>query len=111
MNLQLENKIALITASTGGIGLAIARSLAEENAIVIINGRSEVNVNAAISQLRAVVPKGKFEPLVADNATLEGTKSTITAYPEIDILVNNLGVYEPVGFFDETDEDWLNFLR
>lgn len=111
MNLQLDNKIALVTASTGGIGLAIAQSLAQENAIVIINGRSEVNVNAAISQLKTAVPNGKFEPLVTDNATLQGTKLTIAAYPEIDILVNNLGVYEAVGFFDESDGDWFNFFE
>jgi 3-oxoacyl-[acyl-carrier protein] reductase len=111
MNLQLDNKVALVTASTGGIGFAIAHSLAQENAIVIINGRSEVNVHTAISQLKAAVPNGKFEPLVTDNATLEGTKLTITAYPEIDILVNNLGIYEAVGFFDESDEDWLKIFE
>lgn len=111
MNLQLDNKVVLVTASTGGIGLAMARSLAQENAIVIVNGRSEVNVNAAISQLKSDVPNGKFERLVADNATLAGTNLTIAAFPEIDVLVNNLGIYEAVGFFDESDDDWFRLFE
>ncbi|CDZ78445.1 Putative ketoacyl reductase [Legionella massiliensis] len=111
MNLQLDNKLALVTASTGGIGFEIARSLAQENAIVIVNGRTEENVSKAISQLKTAVPNGKFERLVADNSVLEGSKLAIAIYPEIDILVNNLGIYEAVGFFDETDEDWQRLFE
>ncbi len=111
MDLQLDNKLALITASTGGIGLEIARSLAREKAIVIVNGRTEEGVENAITQLKATVPHGTFEPLVADNSTLKGTKLSIAAFHEVDILINNLGIYEAVGFFDEKDEDWLRLFE
>jgi 3-oxoacyl-[acyl-carrier protein] reductase len=111
MDLQLDNKLALVTASTGGIGLEIARALAKEHATVIINGRSEKNVHATIAALQKEIPLGKFKPLVADNACAEGTQLTIKTFPHVDILVNNLGIYEAVGFFDETDEDWLRFFE
>lgn len=111
MDLQLTDKLALVTASSGGIGRQIARTLAAEGARVIINGRSESSVNEAISLISKDLPNAKLEPLVADNGTLEGTETTIRKIPEIDILVNNLGIYEPVGFFDETDESWLRLFE
>lgn len=111
MNLQLTGKIALVTASSGGIGLEIARSLAAEGATVIINGRSPSSVGQAIEKLRADLPDAKLLPLAADNSTAEGTEATIAAFPQIDILVNNLGIYEAVGFFDETDESWLRLFE
>ena len=104
MDLQLTGKLALVTASSGGIGLEIARSLAREGATVIINGRSPASVEQAMAKLRQELPDAKLEALAADNATAEGTEATIAAFPEVDILVNNLGIYEAVGFFDETDE-------
>ncbi len=103
MDLQLRNKLALVTASSGGIGLAIAETLAAEGARVIINGRSEGTVSSAIAQLGNNLPEARFLPLAADNGTAEGTAKTIGAFPEVDILVNNLGIYEAVGFFDEKD--------
>ncbi|RRJ94381.1 SDR family oxidoreductase [Opitutaceae bacterium TAV4] len=111
MDLQLANKLALVTASTGGIGLAIARALAREGARVIINGRSAASVDAAITTIHADVPGAALEPLVADNGTADGTAQTITQFPDTDILINNLGIYEPVGFFDETDADWLRIFE
>ena len=111
MDLQLSDKLALVTASSGGIGREIARTLAAEGARVIVNGRSESSVREAISLIRRDVPEARLETLVADNGTLDGTETTIRMIPEIDILVNNLGIYEPVGFFDETDESWLRLFE
>lgn len=111
MNLQLTGKLALVTASSGGIGLEIARSLAREGATVIINGRSAASVDQAIAELKKELPDADLKALAADNGTAEGTEATIAAFPEIDILVNNLGIYEAVGFFDETDESWQRLFE
>lgn len=111
MNLQLNDKTALVTASSGGIGQAIATSLAREGATVIINGRSPAAVDKAIQEIKAEFPEAKLLPLAADNGTAEGCAATIAAYPDVDILVNNLGIYEAVGFFDETDEAWQKLFE
>jgi 3-oxoacyl-[acyl-carrier protein] reductase len=111
MNLKLDNQLALVTASSGGIGLEIARSLAGEGARVIINGRSASSVDNAVASIRKDLPNAKVEKLVADNSGLEGTQRSIAQFPEVDILVNNLGIYEPVGFFEETDEAWLRLFE
>lgn len=104
MNLELDGKTALVTASSGGIGLEIARSLAAEGATVVMNGRTEAAVKHALADLS--LPDAQCIPLVADNGTEEGCAVTCAQIPEVDILVNNLGIYEAVGFFDETDEAW-----
>lgn len=111
MDLQLDNKLALVTASTGGIGKEIAACLARERATVIINGRTATSVEAAAADIRAHVPGAKLESLVADNGTAAGAAETIRRFPEVDILVNNLGIYEAVGFFEETDEAWLRLFE
>jgi 3-oxoacyl-[acyl-carrier protein] reductase len=106
MKLDLSGKTALVTASSGGIGLEIARSLAAEGAKVVINGRAQRSVEEAVSDVRAGLPNAELIPLVADNGTAAGCDETISRLPEVDILVNNLGIYEAVGFFDESDEAW-----
>jgi 3-oxoacyl-[acyl-carrier protein] reductase len=106
MNLDLNEKTALVTGSSGGIGLEIARSLAAEGAKVIINGRTQMNVEKAIADVRVGLPNAELVALVADNGNTAGCDKTISLFPEVDILVNNLGIYEVVGFFDETDEAW-----
>jgi 3-oxoacyl-[acyl-carrier protein] reductase len=111
MNLKLEDKLALVTASSGGIGLNIASSLAAEGTRVIINGRTEAAVASAAQKILAAVPDAKLERLAADNGTAEGCARTLTAFPEVDILVNNLGIYEAVGFFEESDEDWRRLFE
>jgi 3-oxoacyl-[acyl-carrier protein] reductase len=111
MDLQLDGKLALVTASSGGIGFEIARSLAAEGARVILNGRSESTVADAVGRLREMIPTARLESLVADNGTAQGCEATLRAFPEVDILVNNLGIYEAVGFFDETDEAWLRLFE
>lgn len=111
MNLELQDKTALVTASSAGIGLEIARSLAAEGAQVIINGRSQDRVNEACADIRAQQPDAKLLELVSDNSTADGCNRTFAEFPEVDILVNNLGIYEAVGFFDETDEDWQRLFE
>jgi 3-oxoacyl-[acyl-carrier protein] reductase len=111
MNFDLANKVALVTASSGGIGLEIARSLAAEGARVVINGRTQASVDKAIADIRAGLPKADLVPLATDNGTAEGCAATIAAIPSVDILVNNLGIYEAVGFFEETDADWQRLFE
>ena len=111
MDLKLENKLALVTASTGGIGKEIAESLAREGAIVIVNGRTAASVDAATGDIRSRLPDAKLESLAADNGTAAGTEVTIRRFPQVDILINNLGIYEAVGFFDETDEAWQRLFE
>ncbi|WP_165250074.1 SDR family NAD(P)-dependent oxidoreductase [Paludisphaera soli] len=111
MDLELSGKSALVTASSGGIGLAIAQALAAEGARVIINGRSEANVERAIRSIRERVPEAKLDLLAADAGTAEGCDAILQRLPEVDILVNNLGIYEAVGFLDETDDDWRRLFE
>jgi 3-oxoacyl-[acyl-carrier protein] reductase len=111
MNLKLDNQLALVTGSTGGIGLEIARSLAGEGARVIINGRSVSSVDGAIWAIRKDHPEAKLEKLDADNGAAAGAEETIRRFPQVDILVNNLGIYEAVSFFDETDESWQRLFE
>ena len=111
MDLHLGDKVALVTASTGGIGKEIAAALAREGARVIVNGRSQASVEAAVAELRARVPGARLDALAADNGTAAGTAETLRRFSEVDILVNNLGIYEAVGFFDETDEAWQRLFE
>jgi len=109
MDLQLNNKTALVTASSGGIGLAIARSLAREGATVYVNGRTQSSIDKAIAEMQ--LPQADLRALVSDNSTAQGCSQTIAQLPEVDILVNNLGIYEAVGFFEETDEAWQHLFE
>ena len=104
MDLQLSNKTALVTGSTGGIGLAIARTLAEEGAAVIVTGRSAESVERTVQEI------GAARGIVADPATAEGAAALTSAVPSVDILVNNLGIYEVKPFAEITDADWLRFF-
>jgi 3-oxoacyl-[acyl-carrier protein] reductase len=111
MRLDLNGKTALVTASSGGIGLGIARALAAEGAQVIINGRTPVSVDKAIADLGADSPRASLVPLVGDMGTAAGCDTTISMFPELDLLINNLGIYEAVGFFEETDEAWQKMFE
>ena len=84
MKLELENKVALVTASSGGIGLEIARSLAAENATVVINGRTQASVDKAMADIRHHYPKADLIALVSDNGTLAGCETTIKQLPYVD---------------------------
>jgi NAD(P)-dependent dehydrogenase (short-subunit alcohol dehydrogenase family) len=111
MDLQLQGKRALVTGSTAGIGLAIARGLAREGAGVIINGRTAKRVDQAIAALKRAGISGKVEGLAADLGTAGGTRTAIERFPEVDILVNNLGIFEAKLFEDIPDADWLRFFE
>jgi len=111
MNLKLENKTALVTGSTAGIGFAIARSLAAESACVIVNGRTEARVSEAIASISRSHPNAKLESLVANLAKAEAAIEAARRYPSIDILVNNLGVYEPKPFEQISDDDWRAIIE
>ncbi|MCC9654505.1 SDR family NAD(P)-dependent oxidoreductase [Rhodopirellula halodulae] len=111
MDLQLHDQTALVTASSGGIGLAIAKRFAKEGATTIINGRSESSVNQAIDDIREEISDAKLIGLVADNGTVDGIAKTIAEHPDVDILVNNLGIFEAVDFFDLTDDQWQEIFE
>jgi NAD(P)-dependent dehydrogenase (short-subunit alcohol dehydrogenase family) len=111
MDLKLENKLALVTGSTAGIGLAIAKSLAGEGCRVIVNGRTEDRVQEAIEKIRQKHPHAKLEPLAADLAEPAGAKETISQFPAVDILVNNLGIYEYRPFEEISDKNWQDIIE
>ena len=110
MDLQLERKRALVTGSTAGIGYAIAEGLAHEGAHVIINGRTSSRVDQALSSLRKADVRGKVEGVAADLGTSEGVKTTLQRFPDVDILVNNLGIFDPKPFEVIPDEEWQRFF-
>jgi NAD(P)-dependent dehydrogenase (short-subunit alcohol dehydrogenase family) len=108
MDLQLSGKTALVTGSTAGIGLAIAERLAAEGVETIITGRSQDKLDEAA----ALVGKhGKVRAVLADAGTAEGARTLIEAAPEVDILVNNLGIYEAKDFTEISDEDWHHLFE
>jgi NAD(P)-dependent dehydrogenase (short-subunit alcohol dehydrogenase family) len=105
MDLQLNGKTALVTGSTAGIGLEIARRLAHEGARVVICGRSQSKLDAAATGIGRNV-----RAVLADPATAAGAAALVAAIPEVDILVNNLGIYESKPFGAITDDDWRRFF-
>ena len=105
MDLQLNGKTALVTGSTAGIGLAIAEVLAKEGAAVIVNGRTEERVRAAMKA------SGAAHGVAADLATEAGARKMVAQFGQVDILVNNLGIFEPKPFAEITDDDWLRFFE
>jgi NAD(P)-dependent dehydrogenase (short-subunit alcohol dehydrogenase family) len=111
MDLKLHGKSALVSGSTAGIGLATALALAQEGASVIVNGRSEERVAQAIAKIKHSTPDAQVSGVVADTGTASGVEQLFQKVPHVDILINNLGIYEPKTFFDITDEDWLNIFQ
>jgi NAD(P)-dependent dehydrogenase (short-subunit alcohol dehydrogenase family) len=111
MNLELEGKRAFVTGSTAGIGYAIAEALAREGAAVIVNGRTEERVEQAIRSIRTAHPQARVEGLAADLANADGVRVAVARLPDADILVNNLGIFEPKPFQEIPDEDWFHFFE
>lgn len=108
MDLKLNGRTALVTGSTAGIGFAIARRLAEEGVEVVITGRNQAKLDDAATQL---AQSGRVRPILADPATAQGAATLIEAAPDVDILVNNLGIYEAKTFTEISDEDWHHFFE
>ena len=111
MDLQLKRKKALVTGSTAGIGFAIARGLAAEGASVIVNGRTEKRVDAAVSEIRKTHPGADVSRVAADVSNREGCAKLIEAVGELDVLINNMGIFEPKPFEKISDEDWMRFFE
>jgi NAD(P)-dependent dehydrogenase (short-subunit alcohol dehydrogenase family) len=111
MKIDLSKRSAIVTGSTAGIGLAIAQGLADAGASVVVTGRTQARVDAAIAEIRKAVPAAKLSGVAADLGTAEGAAALIKAVPDTDILVNNLGIFEPKPFFDITDEEWSRFFE
>src|SRR5262245_47226441 len=111
MDLQLTGKTALVTGSTAGIGLAIAEDLVREGATVFITGRSQPKIDEAIQKLGAGQSGGRVEGVVADVGTPEGVAILVKRVPKVDVLVNNLGIYEPKPFPEIPDGDWLKLFN
>ena len=111
MIIDLTGKHAIVTGSTSGIGFAIARGLAESGAAVVVNGRSQKSVDAALLRLVQQVPQAKVEGIAADLATAAGVAAFVKRVGRTDILVNNLGIFEPKPFEAISDEDWQRFFE
>jgi NAD(P)-dependent dehydrogenase (short-subunit alcohol dehydrogenase family) len=111
MNIDLGGTTALVTGSTSGIGHAIAKGLAACGAAVVINGRTGAKVDAAVAALTRAVHGASVRGVAADVATAAGCATLVAALPEVDILINNAGIFEPKDFFEIPDEDWSRFFE
>jgi NAD(P)-dependent dehydrogenase (short-subunit alcohol dehydrogenase family) len=116
MDLQLVGKTALVSGSTAGIGLAIASGLAQEGATVYVNGRTEARVKQAMAEVEAAKAQvkqtqGTVEGITADLGSVEGCVELFSQLPNVDILVNNLGIFEARLFAQISDDDWRRFFE
>src|SRR5437764_5153270 len=111
MNLKLTDKTAFVSASTKGIGFAIATGLAREGARVIVNGRSEKAVAKAKAHIKQTVPDARIEGFAGDLSTAAAAETLLQEFLLVDILVNNLGIFEPKPFEDIPDEEWRRFFE
>jgi NAD(P)-dependent dehydrogenase (short-subunit alcohol dehydrogenase family) len=111
MNLQLQNKTALVTGSTAGIGYATAKLLLQEGAKVFINGRKQGSVDQAVAKLRSEVANANVEGIAADFSKVEEINALVEKLPEVDILVNNVGIFDPKPFGEIPDDEWFRFFE
>jgi NAD(P)-dependent dehydrogenase (short-subunit alcohol dehydrogenase family) len=111
MKIDLSDKIAIVTGSTAGIGFAIAQGLAEAGAAVVVNGRKQAGVDAALAKLNRAVPGAAFRGIAADLGTTAGCAAVVKAEPVADILVNNVGIFEQRDFFEIPDSEWTRFFE
>jgi NAD(P)-dependent dehydrogenase (short-subunit alcohol dehydrogenase family) len=111
MDLQLKGKKVLVTGSTAGIGFATARALAAESASVVVNGRTQQRVDSAVSEIRKSHTNADVTGIAADVSTAEGCATLTKALPAVDVLVNNMGIFEPKPFAEIPDEDWMRFFE
>src|SRR5690349_6265920 len=111
MDLKLKDKIAFISGSTAGIGFAIAKRFLSEGCRVTINGRTKESVDNAVNEVKASVENAKISGIAADFAKVDEVDKLIKDLPEVDILINNAGIFEPKPFVDIPDEDWFRFFE
>jgi NAD(P)-dependent dehydrogenase (short-subunit alcohol dehydrogenase family) len=111
MDLELNGKSALVTGSTAGIGFAIARGLAREGARVIISGRSQERVDRAIDAIKGQHGSAQIEGFVGDLSAADAASKLTALYSDLDILINNLGIFEPKPFAEITDQEWMHFFE
>jgi NAD(P)-dependent dehydrogenase (short-subunit alcohol dehydrogenase family) len=111
VDLKLTDKVVLVTGSTAGIGFAIARSLASEGAHVYLNGRTQERVDAAVAAIRSQAATIKVDGIVADFSSSAGAEAVIAKLPVVDVLVNNVGIFEPKPFAEIPDADWYRFFE
>lgn len=111
MDLQLKDKLALVTGSTAGIGYAIAKQLAQEGAKVIVNGRTQQRVDNAVKSIIEATGNQEVKGVIADFSNKAQIDALLAQVPEVDILVNNVAIFEPKAFAEISDEDWLRFYE
>jgi len=110
MELGLTGKVAFVSGSTAGIGLAIAQRLGLEGADIVINGRTEERVRIALAQIKKDVRNVDVRGIAADLGTAEGCAEVVRQLPQVDILINNVGIFEPKPFGDISDQEWERFF-
>ena len=111
MDLKLNDKTVFISGSTAGIGFATAQRFLAEGAEVTINGRTKQSVENAVAQLKKLMPKAKVSGIPANFSKVEDVNRLLNELPEVDILINNAGIFEPKAFTDIPDEDWFRFFE
>lgn len=111
MDLKIKNKIAFVSGSTAGIGFAIAKRLLDEGAKVIINGRTKENVDKAVDELKLLVADAQVSGIAADFSKVDEINYLLNELPEVDILINNAGIFEAKPFEEIPDEEWFRFFN
>ncbi|MEQ6118647.1 SDR family NAD(P)-dependent oxidoreductase [Reichenbachiella sp. MALMAid0571] len=111
MDLKVKDKIVLVSGSTAGIGFATAQRFLREGAQVVINGRTKANVDKAVNELKSSVENAKVSGIAADFSKVDDVNRLLKELPQVDILINNTGIFEPKAFKDIQDEDWFRFFE